>query len=165
MKKGEVAELVVQPQAASARAIRPRNSAHSRRKTTDAALSLSAQMAFGDEGDAALGVPPSAAVRLHVTLDSWIPSDDISKGKDGTAVKRTLVQTTDSWERPFDKFECHLDYVVRAPGGPGARAAAGRELARGSFTAESPLTVGSYDDAALRGRAAAARSTARSHSR
>ena len=40
-------------------------------------------MAFGDEGDAALGVPPSAAVRLHVTLDSWIPSDDISKGKDG----------------------------------------------------------------------------------
>ena len=74
-------------------------------------------MAFGDEGDAALGVPPSAAVRLHVTLDSWIPSDDISKGKDGTAVKRTLVQTTDSWERPVDKFECHLDYVVRAPGG------------------------------------------------
>ena len=107
-------------------------------------------MAFGDEGDAALGVPPSAAVRLHVTLDSWIPSDDISKGKDGSAVKRTLVQTTDSWERPFDKFECHLDYVVRAPGGPGARPAKGEELARGSFTADAPLIVGAYDDAALR---------------
>ena len=106
-------------------------------------------MAFGDEGDAALGAPPlrrRSAARHSRQLDSFRRH---LEGKDGTAVKRTLVQTTDSWERPFDKFECHLDYVVRAPGGPGARPAAGA-LARGSFTAESPLTVGSYDDAALR---------------
>ena len=122
-------------------------------------------MAFGDEGAAALGVPPSAAVRLHVTLDSWIPSDDISKAKDGSAVKRTLVQNKDSWERPFDKFECHLDYVVRAPGGPGARPAAGRERARGSFTAESPLPSDRTMTRRCGRRAEAARSTARSHSR
>ncbi len=83
MKKGELAELTVKPEAG-----------------------------YGAMGDEALGVPPEATLTLTVKLEDWVKVEDLSVDKDRAALKRTLVDG-EGWEHPRRHFEVTVDFSVR----------------------------------------------------
>ena len=83
-----------------------------------AELSIHYTAAYGDEGAPSLGVPPFADVVLTVTLVDWVVVDDVSAQRDGSILKRLLIQG-EGWERAAPLYECTIDFEVRlAPEAP-----------------------------------------------
>lgn len=75
-------------------------------------LEVAAALGFGAEGAPELGVPPNADLIIGVEVLSWVPVDDVSKEKDGSAMKRVL-QMGEGWERPRPHYVCTIDVEVR----------------------------------------------------
>mmetsp|Transcript_38830 Transcript_38830/g.64428 ORF Transcript_38830/g.64428 Transcript_38830/m.64428 type:complete len:731 (+) Transcript_38830:47-2239(+) len=89
MKKGEIAEVSV----------------------------LEPEMAFGEAGDGALGVPPNAQIKAKITMQEWLDWEDISKPHpDGTLFKATTTKGS-GWEKPKPNYECTISLKVTAASG------------------------------------------------
>ena len=71
---------------------------------------------YGEEGCPALSVPPGATLRLTVAVVDWVPVDDVSEAKDGSALKRIFTRGG-GWERPLEGYECTIDYELRDAAG------------------------------------------------
>ena len=56
---------------------------------------------YGEQGRAALGVPPGATLRLTVAVLDWVAVEDVSEAKDGAALKRVL-RRGEGGERPLE---------------------------------------------------------------
>ncbi|KAL1499921.1 hypothetical protein AB1Y20_012603 [Prymnesium parvum] len=86
------------------------------RKGEIAELEIPSELAFGEEGDLDAGVPPAAPIRIVVELLDWEPIEDVSPGRDGSALKRVLVKGT-GISCVQEKYECLLDLrILRADG-------------------------------------------------
>jgi len=82
MKRGEVAELKVAP-----------------------------ELAYGPGGEPELGVPPGASLLLRVAMGDWNDVEDVSPGRDGSALK-VVESRGEGWQRPMQRYVCTLSLEV-----------------------------------------------------
>ncbi|KAJ1617611.1 hypothetical protein T492DRAFT_1098419, partial [Pavlovales sp. CCMP2436] len=81
-------------------------------------VALAPEAAYGSAGDAALGVPPDAALTLELQVTDVYPVEELAA--EGALTKKTLAKG-DGWMTPSKGWEVFVHYTLSRPDGTQVR--------------------------------------------